>query len=277
MPSFNLDFTTAAFYALTALVAWLHSASPANMTAGVSPVGRMAMMRAALVVALLSHGAALGYSLFGGDGLNIGFSHAISLIVWLVMGVYFLIGFDNQLLRLAALYLAPIAVAAALLPVMLPAQRIVHYAGFAFKLHFVVAILAYALFTVAALHALLMLFLEKRLHEGAVPPKLQGMPPLLRIERLLFQLLGVAFLLLTVTLVSGVFFSETLFGKAFQLTYKTVFALFSWLIFGGLLFSQWKFGLRGKLAVRWTLIGFALLLLAYLGSKFVLEIILGRI
>ena len=235
------------------------------------------MMRAAFAAGLISHGAALGYSLFGGDGLNIGFSHAISLIVWLVMGAYFLIGFDNQLLRLAALYLAPIAVAAALLPMMLPAHRVVHYVGFAFKLHFVVAILAYALFTVAALHALLMLFLEKRLHEGALPQELQGMPPLLRIERLLFQLLGVAFLLLTATLASGVFFSETLFGKAFQLTHKTVFAVFSWLIFGGLLFGHWKFGWRGKVAVRWTLIGFALLLLSYVGSKFVLEIILKRV
>lgn len=277
MPSFDLHFTTAAFYALTALVAWLPRASPANISTGAAPVAGMAMLRAAFAVGLLSHGAALGYSLFGGDGLNIGFSHAISLIIWLVMGAYFFIGFDNQLLRLAALYLAPIAVAAALLPMLLPAQRIVHYAGFAFKLHFVVAILAYALFTVAALHALLMLFLEKRLHEGAMPQELQGMPPLLRIERLLFQLLGVAFLLLTATLVSGVFFSETLFGKAFQISYKTVFAVFSWLIFGGLLFGQWKFGWRGKLAVRWTLIGFVLLLLSYAGSKFVLEIVLGRI
>ena len=277
MPSFDLHFITAVFYALTALAAWLPAASPANVTAGVSPVARMAMMRAAFAAGLISHGAALGYSLFGGDGLNIGFSHAISLIVWLVMGAYFLIGFDNQLLRLAALYLAPIAVAAALLPMMLPAHRVVHYVGFAFKLHFVVAILAYALFTVAALHALLMLFLEKRLHEGALPQELQGMPPLLRIERLLFQLLGVAFLLLTATLASGVFFSETLFGKAFQLTHKTVFAVFSWLIFGGLLFGHWKFGWRGKVAVRWTLIGFALLLLSYVGSKFVLEIILKRV
>ena len=277
MPTFDLHFTTAAFYALTALVAWWPAASSPGSSAGASPAGRMAILRAVFMVALLSHGAALGYSLFGGEGLNIGFSHAISLIIWLVMGVYFLIGFDNKLLRLAALYLAPIAVAAALLPTMLPAQRIVHYAGFAFKLHFVVAILAYALFTVAALHALLMLFLEKRLHEGAMPPELQGMPPLLRLERLLFQLLGIAFLLLTATLASGVLFSEALFGKAFQLTYKTVFAVFSWLIFGGLLFGQLRFGWRGKLAVRWTLIGFGLLLLSYVGSKFVLEIILGRI
>ena len=277
MSSFNLHFTTAAIYAFAALAAWLPSAAPNGVNAGTSAVGRTTMMRTAFAIGLISHGATLAHALFGGEGLNIGFSHAISLIVWLVMGAYFLIGYDNQLLRLAALYLAPIAIGAVLLPQVLPAQRVVHYADFAFKLHFVVAILAYALFTVATLHALLMLFLEKRLHAGTMPAELQGMPPLLRIERLLFQVLGVAFLLLTATLASGVLFSELLFGKAFQLSYKTVFAVFSWLIFGGLLYGQWKFGWRGKLAVRWTLIGFGLLLLSYVGSKFVLEIILNRV
>ena len=277
MSSFNLHFTTAAIYAFAALAAWLPSAASNGVNAGTSAVGRTTMMRTAFAMGLISHGATLAHALFGGEGLNIGFSHAISLIVWLVMGAYFLIGYDNQLLRLAALYLVPIAIGAVLLPQVLPAQRVVHYADFAFKLHFVVAILAYALFTVATLHALLMLFLEKRLHAGTMPAELQGMPPLLRIERLLFQLLGVAFLLLTATLASGVLFSELLFGKTFQLSYKTVFAVFSWLIFGGLLYGQWKFGWRGKLAVRWTLIGFGLLLLSYVGSKFVLEIILQRV
>jgi ABC-type uncharacterized transport system permease subunit len=78
-------------------------------------------------------------------------------------------------------------------------------------------------------------------------------------------------------LVTGIFFSESLFGKPFQVTYKTVFAAFSWLIFGGLLVGNHKFGWRGKLAVRWTLIGFVLLLLSYVGSKFVSEIILQRV
>lgn len=279
MQSTNFHFTTAALYALTALVAWLPSVSMAGaaQTTIAMSGGRLALLRALFVAGLLVHGFALGHSLFDGDGLNIGFSHAISLIVWLVMLAYFLIGFDNQFLRLSACYLAPLAVLVALLPVLMPGQRIVNYAAFEFKLHFVVAILAYALFTVAALHALFMLFVEKSLHEGTLPSSLQGLPPLLRIERLLFQLLGVAFVLLTLTLVSGVFFSETLFGKAFQMSYKTVFAVFSWVIFGGLLLGHWKFGWRGRIAIRWTLIGFVLLLLSYAGSKFVLEIILKRV
>jgi len=276
MTSSDLNFTTAILYGLSALAAWLPVASAVNANPGAAATGRQAMLRAAYLAALASHCAALGLALIAGDGLNIGFSHAVSLIVWLVMGAYFLIGFDNGLLRLVTRYLAPIAIIAVLLPVFLPAQRIVHYAGFAFKLHFVVAILAYSLFTVAALHALLMLFLEKRLHAGDMPASLDGMPPLLRVERLLFQLLGIAFVLLTITLVSGVFFSEALFGKAFQVSYKTVFAVLSWLIFGGLLLGHWRFGWRGRLAIRWTLIGFVALLLCYVGSKFVLEVILNR-
>ena len=277
MPSIDLHFTTAVLYAVTALAAWLPAASTANVNAGATRVGRFAMMRAALIVGLICHGAALAYALFSAEGLNIGFSHAVSLIVWLVMLAYTLIGFDNQLLRIVALYLAPIAAVAAILPMVLPAHRVVNYADWAFKMHFVVAILAYALYTVATLHALLMLSLEARLHEGNLPPLLQGLPPLLRLEALLFQLLGVAFLLLSATLVTGVFFSETLFGKPFQVTYKTVFAAFSWVIFGGLLFGNRRFGWRGKLAVRWTLIGFVLLLLSYVGSKFVSEIVLQRV
>jgi ABC-type uncharacterized transport system permease subunit len=97
------------------------------------------------------------------------------------------------------------------------------------------------------------------------------------VERLLFQLLTFAFVLLTLTLVSGVFFSEHVFGKPFTLTHKTVFAVMSWLIFGGLLVGHWRFGWRGKLAVRWTLLGFGMLLFSYVGSKFVLEIILKRV
>jgi ABC-type uncharacterized transport system permease subunit len=281
MPSLDLHFTTAVLYVLTAIVAWWSVSDAALVSAGsqsgATLNGRRAILRGMLATALVTHGAALGFSLFGGEGLNIGFSHAVSLIVWLVVLAYTLIGFDNQLLRIVALYLAPLAAVVAMLPMLLPAHRIVNYAAWAFKMHFVVAILAYSLYTVATLHALLMLFLEKHLHEGSLPQMLQGLPPLMRLEKLLFQLLEIAFLLLTATLLSGIFFSESLFGKPFQVTYKTVFAALSWVIFGGLLFGQLKFGWRGKLAVRWTLIGFVLLLLSYVGSKFVSEIILQRV
>ena len=84
------------------------------------------------------------------------------------------------------------------------------------------------------------------------------------------------FLLLTLTLASGVIYSETLFGLAMKFNHKTLFAVISWLIFAALLIGRHLYGWRGRLALRWTLSGFAVLLLAYIGSRFILEVVLQR-
>ena len=132
-----------------------------------------------------------------------------------------------------------------------PTNHYVRYAGDPlFTLHFGIAMLAYSLFIVATVHAVLMLALEKWLHRGVLPPFLKSLPPLLEMEALLFRILLAAFVLLTLTVVSGVFFSEQLFGKPLTLNHKTLFGIISWAIFG--------------------------LLLAYIGSKVVLELILQR-
>ncbi len=278
MLSSSFHFITAALYALAFGIAWsdARASRDPRSNAASGAVVQPPLLLPALVVALSMHAVALFSDLAGGEGLNIGFSHAVSLIAWLAICAYALIGRGNRLLCVAALYLAPLAMLSALLPLVLPGQRIVQFGGLAFKAHVVVAVLAYALFTVAALHALLMASLERRLHAGELPAALRGMPPLLRLERLLFQLLFVAFALLTATVLSGVVFSEELFGRPFQLNHKTVFAILSWMIFAGLLGGHWRFGWRGLLAIRWTLAGFVLLLLSYVGSKFVLEILLKR-
>ena len=96
------------------------------------------------------------------------------------------------------------------------------------------------------------------------------------MESLLFQLIHVAFALLTLAVASGILFSEALFGKALTVNHKTVFAVLSWLIFAALLVGRHLRGWRGRFALRWTLAGFAALLLAYVGTRFVLEVILGR-
>jgi ABC-type uncharacterized transport system permease subunit len=166
---------------------------------------------------------------------------------------------------------------AALLPgAFAEAHVLINAGSMAFRLHFLMAMLAYSLFTLAALHALLMATAEKSLHRGRISPLLAGLPPLLTMEALLFRLIHVAFVLLTFTLISGVFFSETLFGKALTFNHKTVFAILSWVIFAALLAGRHLRGWRGRIALRWTLAGFAALLLAYVGSRFVLEVILGR-
>jgi ABC-type uncharacterized transport system permease subunit len=101
-------------------------------------------------------------------------------------------------------------------------------------------------------------------------------PPLLTLERYMFRLLSVGFVLLTLTLASGMLFSEELFGKAVTLTHKNVFSVAGWLAFAVLLFGRWRYGWRGRTALKWILVGTLLLVLGYLGSKFVREVVLGR-
>jgi ABC-type uncharacterized transport system permease subunit len=147
-----------------------------------------------------------------------------------------------------------------------------------------VAMLAYSLFTIAALHAALMTVLERRLHSGKLAgpagESLAGpwasLPPLMTLEVLLFRILTLGFVLLTLTLATGFVFSEELFGKAVRFNHKTVFGIMSWFIFAALLVGRYGWGWRGRTALRWTLAGFVTLLLAYVGSTFVLEVIIGK-
>jgi ABC-type uncharacterized transport system permease subunit len=114
------------------------------------------------------------------------------------------------------------------------------------------------------------------LHGGALVGPFAALPPLLVMERLLFRVILAGFAFLTLTLATGIVFSETLFGQAMKFDHKTVFAVASWLIFGALLAGRYLYGWRGRLALRWTLAGFIALLLAYVGSRFVIEVILRR-
>jgi ABC-type uncharacterized transport system permease subunit len=228
-------------------------------------------------VALVLHGMLLYRGILAPEGLDLGVANAISLIVWLTVVIYWLAGLAFPRLASILGLMAPVALAAVMLQASVPSHHFVTYGGDPlYTLHFVIAMLAYSLFIVAAMHAVVMLAEEKWLHRGVLPPFLRTLPPLLEMEALLFRILFAAFVLLTLTVVSGVFFSEQLFGKPLQFTHKTVFGILSWLVFGGLLAGRYWRGWRGRIAVNWTLTGFTMLLLAYVGSKVVLELILKR-
>lgn len=230
----------------------------------------------ALLVPLGLHTALLGRSLFSGPGLYLGVGDAVSAILWLTVLIYWLGNFFYKLEGLQALVM-PVAAAACVLPAVFPSLRPLPNTQFvAFKFHLLISMLAYSLFTIASLHVLLMALLERRLHDGALPQMLQRLPPLLAMEKVLFRVIWAGFILLTLTLASGVVYSEELFGKAAPFNHKTVFGVLSWIIFAALLGGRQIYGWRGRVAVRWTLAGFISLVLAYVGSKFVLEVILGR-
>lgn len=242
-----------------------------NMPQGIHPWERLA-----LAVALLLHGYLLYGELFGAGVMRFGFSAALSLMLWLAVLIYWVESFHARLEGLQPLAL-PLAGICTLLPVLFPGQHLLSNVTSAmFRVHFFIAMVAYSLFTLAALHAIIMAVAERRLHRGELTRRLASLPPLLTMESLLFRLITIAFVLLTLTLASGIAFSETLFGKALEFNHKTVFSVLSWLIFAALLIGRYVWGWRGRKALRWTLAGFAALLFAYIGSRFVLEVLLGR-
>jgi ABC-type uncharacterized transport system permease subunit len=140
--------------------------------------------------------------------------------------------------------------------------------------HILLSTTAYGLLTVAAAMAVALAMLDRRLHRREPLGWLSILPPLESLESGTFQALGAGFAILTLALFSGFVFVEDLFAQ--DLSRKTVFSVLAWLVFAILLFGRWRFGWRGRTATKWTLSGFILLGLAYFGSKFVLESILGR-
>jgi ABC-type uncharacterized transport system permease subunit len=142
------------------------------------------------------------------------------------------------------------------------------------QLHAWCALLAYATLAIAALLAVTLWLQERALRRREFRGWLRALPPLVELESLLFRTIAVGFILLTATLLTGVLFVENLFAQ--HLVHKTVLSVLSWLAFGALLLGRWRRGWRGVTAVRWTLAAMLLLVLAFFGSKFVLELLLDR-
>lgn len=233
--------------------------------------------RLAILLALLLQSVGLYNVLFSDGGMRFSFSLALSLMLWLAVLIYWLESYRSQMDGLQAMVL-PLAAVCAILPMLFPQTHSISYAAApAFKLHFLAAMLAYSLFTLSALHAIFMGVVERKLHMRRVGGQLSNLPPVLVMESLLFRMIAAGFCLLTLTLGSGVFFSEAIFGKALAFDHKTLFAFISWGIFAALLIGRRVYGWRGRVALRWTLAGFMVLLLAYVGSRFVTEVVLGRI
>ena len=264
MPAILLHLVPAAIYLGLAL-SWRLTASP-------RPPHWLGLV---LPVALLLHGASIALALGGEPLPRFGFSAAFSLTLWLALGFYWIESFFARIEGLQALAL-PIAAAAVLSPLVFPDPQPLANAGSRlFQLHLLVAMLAYSLLTLAALHALIMVAVQRQLHRARTSKILAALPPLLTLEALLFRLIEAGFLLLTLTVGSGVFFSEEIFGKPMVLSHKTVFAIAAWLTFGLLLAGRRLRGWRGRKALHLTLAGFVFLLLAYVGTRFVLEVLLG--
>ncbi|CAH1212674.1 CcsA-related protein [Candidatus Nitrotoga sp. BS] len=268
----NLTFYVITFLAYSVLAAYFWRAQ----SAGKVDVLNRGLIGHAVLLPLALHAYLLYSSLFSSGDLNFGLINALSLILWLTMLVYWLARFFYPIASLQTLVL-PLAAGGVLLPALFPAVHpLTNNLSFVLEAHILAAMSAYSLFTIAVLHAGLMSLVEKRLHQATLPRVLQGFPPLLTMETLLFRIIGAGFVLLTMTLASGIVFSDQLFGKPWHFNHKMLFGFISWCVFAVLLLGHQYKGWRGRTAVRWTMSGFIFLLLAYLGTQFVLEVLLHR-
>lgn len=244
---------------------------------------------AVLAIALVLQAVALYQSALAGPAMRLSWSLALSAALWLGMVVFWL---ESLLVRTDGLQLLllPLAALCTLLAALFPgAQLVAHAENPWLRVHLLIALAAYGLIMVAALHSVLMAVLDRHLHrpmEPLTPDRkgvgnivdrvLDSMPPLLVQEQILFRLIWVGFVMLTLAVGSGSLISLLLTGQVLPFDHKTVFTLLSWITFGVLLTGRHMSGWRGRVALRWTLAGFAFLLLAYTGSRFVLEVVLQR-
>lgn len=247
------------------------------------PSRRRAAISAGTALGWLLHGGALWADVIAPGSLRVGFAVMLSATLWISVAAYWLENRNFALDGLRILVL-PCAAAAVILPALFPGN-VVPLAGKSalFPWHIAISILAYSTLTIAAFHAVLMALQESKLHtrpdasgNGWLASAIDRLPALLTMEKLLFRLIAFGFGLLTLTVLSGIVFSEELFGTAFQWNHKIIFTLLSWALFGLLLLGRYWRGWRGRTALSFTLSGFATLLLAYVGSRFVLEVVLHR-
>jgi ABC-type uncharacterized transport system permease subunit len=254
-----LGIATAAAYGITAA-----AASRLDRKAGQLLLGLAWLLHAAT----LAHSMAAGHARFG-------FGPALSVTAWLVLTVYAVESRLYPHLNVRRV-LALIGAAAVLLALAFPGSPLHVSASPWLPLHLALGISSYGLFAAAVIHAWLMGRTETQMRQATAP---EGGLPLLTLERLTFRFVTGGFVLLTATLVAGLLFSEQLYGtsvRAWKWDHKAVFSVLAWITFGVLLIGRARFGWRGRAATRVLYAGSVLLLLAYVGSRFVLEVILHR-
>lgn len=234
----------------------------------------LGVLRAMLTGAWVLHGALLAVGL-SGDPPRFGFATAISFTAWLVLTIY---GVESQLFpRMRARWaMAGLGGFAVVLGLLFPGTPLAVSASMWLPLHWALGVASYGLFAVAAAHAWLISRVERQIRAGA---DAHSGIPLLTLERLTFRFIAAGFVLLSATLIAGWAFGAGLTGggsSAFRWDHKAVFSLLSWLTIAVLLFGRMRYGWRGRKAIRFVYGGAALLLLAYTGSRFVVEVLLGK-
>jgi ABC-type uncharacterized transport system permease subunit len=220
------------------------------------------------------HGLYIALSAQQNAGFNFSFFSMASLVS-LIVALLLLLATLSKPVENLGIFLFPLTALMLTLDLCFPEkQRSLDTHSWQMHTHILSSIIAFSLLNIAAMQAILLVIQNQQLKSH--PPKryIQSLPPLQSMESLLFQMIGAGLFFLSIALASGFIFIEDLFAQ--HLAHKTFFSIAAWLIFSGLLIGRSRYGWRGRTAIKWTLLGFLFLLLAYFGSKLVMELILHR-
>ncbi|WP_456412638.1 cytochrome C assembly family protein [Thiolapillus sp.] len=222
--------------------------------------------------ALLLHAYLLYLLLHTMHGVNFSFFNAVSFAAWVISLLYLLAALSKPVESLG-MVLLPMAALTLLLDHFFPGISLLPPdTNWELRAHVISSILAYSVLAMAAVQAVLLAVQDRHLRKHHPGGFIRALPPLQTMESLMFEMIMVGFVLLTLALASGFVFLDDMFAQ--HLVHKTLLSLFAWLAFGVLLWGRYRFGWRGRTAIRWTLTGFVVLALAYFGSKAVVELVL---
>ena len=259
---------------LSIVSAVVYSAAWAMLLRSIAKPGKKRLPATLLLVAIgiALHGATIATAIVVPEGYRLGLFQLFSLFACLVCLIVFFSGLRKPLHNVFVLLL-PISIIAVLLgDIGSDSVNLSTSLATGMLTHVLSSVLAYCVLTIASLQALLIAYQHQKLRRKHPAGVIGWLPPLETMERLLFELVWVGEVMLTIAIITGAIFIEDMFAQ--HLAHKTIFSLLSWLIFAVLLVGRHTVGWRGPAAIRWTLGGFAALMLAYFGTKVVLELIL---
>ena len=224
-------------------------------------------------LALVAHAMVLNTSMVSPIGINLGFYNAVSLVGAAITLFTLISALRHPVIILGILVMPMASLSVALDVTNSTTHLIPPGSAKGLMFHVMSSLIAYSVLALAALHAIVLSIQNRYLHRHQPGGFIRLLPPLKTMESLLFETIIIGFVCLSISLGTGLIFLENMFAQ--HLAHKTVLSIIAWLVFAILLFGHWFIGWRGRTAIRWTLGGFISLMLAYFGSKFVMEVLLS--
>ena len=225
-------------------------------------------------IACVLHALHLYPQTFTEHGLSLGFYNAVSIVLFIIAVLLLLLSSIKKR-EFIALFILPLVIASIALTIIHPTSASTTSSVQGLQVHILTSLFAFSVLTISAVQSIILFAQDRRLRKHDLNRITLALPPLHDTEKFLFQSITVGFVLLTISLATGFIFLEDMFQQ--HVAHKTILSILAWIVFALLLWGRKQFGWRGQTAMRWTIGGFALLILSYLGSKFVQELILHKV